>query len=134
VVATVLANDACLEVTRVVELEVPVDDRNHHLVAEVGLRAGPAGLDLAGGLEQPSPLVMALPSSHCSAEHDAVTAVRGAPEAPLQSGSIWQSSEQPSKGMVLPSSQPSAPSTIAVATGRGGADARAAAALVTDLD
>jgi hypothetical protein len=33
-------------------------------------------------------------------------------EAPLQSGSIWQSSEQPSKGMVLPSSQLSAPSTM----------------------
>jgi hypothetical protein len=30
----------------------------------------------------------------------------------LQLGSFWQSDEQPSKGMALPSSQPSAPSTL----------------------
>jgi hypothetical protein len=34
------------------------------------------------------------------------------PELPEQSGSIWQSEEQPSNGMALPSSQVSAPSTF----------------------
>ena len=34
------------------------------------------------------------------------------PFVPVQVGSAWQVAEQPSKGVVLPSSQPSAPSFL----------------------
>src|SRR5512147_1280395 len=65
---------------------------------------------IAQMLEHPSPFA-AFPSSHASpstmpSPHFDVQ------EAPVQSGSLWQSCEQPSNGMVLPSSQPSAPSFL----------------------
>src|SRR5256885_10460981 len=60
--------------------------------------------------EQPSPSLL-FPSSHSSSR------TRPSPHfevhgPPLQLGSAWQSFEQPSKGVSLPSSQTSAPSGL----------------------
>src|SRR5215510_8748805 len=52
-----------------------------------------------------------LPSSHASLT-TMPSPQRDMHEVDLQSGSFWQSAEQPSNGSALPSSHPSAPSTF----------------------